>query len=300
MKSNAIIRIVIFSLTSLILLAILASALLANSLLTGLFDSGILEGLREITSHHSSGDVIMDGTGMSGEYDAESIRHLEIDWVSGTIIIRPGETNTVRIEESAVSDEDLCMNIRRSGSRLIIQYCEDNKVSIFNGSKLNADISKDLVITVPKDWVCESLEIDTASARVEIENLQIYELDFDGASGEFILDNCLLGDLDIDTASGDVTFSGSLNVLDFDAASASFSGVFVNAPKRIDMDSMSGDLDITLPADCGFTATVDSMSGAFHSDFSTTSSNGNYTYGDGSCKISVNGMSADVRIRRGE
>lgn len=298
MKSSAIIRIILFSIAILVLLGIFVSVMVFRSFMIDLDESGIIDTVQEIFEVRESDEIRIDGNGRSGEYDATQVRDLEIDWVAGTIIIQPGDTDTIRFEESAVSDTKYQMITKRSGDKLVLQFCEESVGSFGFGINYSNDLSKDLVITVPLDWVCDSLEIDTASARVEIRNLQINEVDFDGASGLCIFENCSIAELDIDTASGDVEFSGTLNTLDFDAASANFHGNLQNTPNSLKMDTMSGDLDITLPEDCGFVATLDTMSGDFSSDFQTTISNGKYTYGNGVCKINVKAMSGDVTIRK--
>jgi hypothetical protein len=298
MKTNAIVRIILFSLAILILLGILIGGLGIGTLVILLGESSVADAIEEVFTIDDS--VSVDGTGSSGRYDASQINNLEINWVSGTIVIQPGDTDTIRFEESAVSDEKYQLSYKKSGDRLVIQFCEESHTSWKFGVNINKDISKDLVITVPQHWICNSLEINTASARVEIRDLTIREVDFDGASGVFNLDQCIVDELDIDTASGDVEFSGELSILDFDAASANFYGVFLNVPKRMNVDSMSGDLDITLPENCGFSVSMDSMSSNFSSDFPTTVSNGNYVYGDQRCNININGMSSDATIRKGK
>ena len=62
------------------------------------------------------------------------------------------------------------------------------------------------------------------------------------------------------------------------------------------MDSMSGDLTLTLPEDAGFTVSLDAMSSDFSSDFPTVKKNKSYVCGDGHCKIEVSAMSGDVAI----
>lgn len=302
MKTNAIIRIVLFSIAILVLLGILASFLLVRNFVIDLNKSGFTEVIDEMFSINDSGVVSVDGTGRSGVYDATQINELEIDWVAGTIVIQPGDTNAIHFEESAVSDAKYQLVAKQSGDKLVIEFCEENFSGFtFNfGVSINNTVSKDLVITVPADWECESLEIDTASARVEVQDLNLRKVEFDGASGLCIFDNCMIEKLDIDTASGNVRFSGTLETLDFDAASANFNAVLQNVPQRLTMDSMSGDLDITLPAECGFTASVDVMSGDFSSEFPTSVSKGNYSYGDGSCRIDVVAMSGDITVRKGQ
>lgn len=287
MKTNAIVRIVIFSLAILMLLGILVAVLGFNMF--------IVDG----RVHFENDDLVeapveMFTTGaVSGE-----VRNIEIEWVAGSITIRPDESiSDIQIAEYCRTDSEHQMVYKQSGQTLKIKFCEESMK--FPSFGINVDVSKDLVILVPADWVCNSLEIDATSAEVEIHDLQIKELDFDGASGKFLLDNCDIVKLDIDTASGDVEFSGALKELDFDGASSNFRGEFTRAPSQLNMDTMSGDLEIILPESCGFECELDAMSGSFSSDFETETQNGIHTHGDGACKIRISAMSGDVDILKG-
>lgn len=133
-----------------------------------------------------------------------------------------------------------------------------------------------------------------------MKNITVREVELDSASGTAVFEDCTIEELDIDTASGDVEFSGTLNMLECDAASAKVHAVFHNVPRSLKVDAMSGDVDITLPGRCGFTANIDTMSGDFSSDFETTRKDNTYVHGDGSCRIGLSAMSGDVHIRRGE
>lgn len=232
-------------------------------------------------------------------FSASEISKLEIEWVAGEILIQTSDSDQIKVREDGFTDEKYAMVMKHTGNTLKIQFCEEGIASYF-GVNTRTDLTKDLTITVPRDWICESLEIECASATVEVNDLTIREVEFDGASGTCKFENCTVDEMDIDTTSGDIRFIGSLNILDCDAASASIYAVLSNTPSRLDMDTMSGDLDITLPADAGFTVTMDGMSSDFSSDFETTIKNGNQVCGDGRCRISIDAMSGDVTIRKGE
>ena len=302
MKTNAIIRIVIFSLVILVLSSILVGGI-------ALRDRGfdwvyrLHQGSEEVSpisadsaEHHENEenhDYASSAQRTSGKID-----ELSIDWASGSITIQPGDTDEILYEETGDFDSANAMVAKVSGSKLTIQYCKDGSF-LKGGFSFGGSLHKDLTITVPRDWVCRELEIDVASADLDIRELTIEEFDFDGASGRCTLTDCAVGEMSLDTASGDVTFSGTLDNLDCDSASAKLQLELKNCPRDIDVDTASGSLTMVLPEDCGFTVSLDALSGRFSSDFATTTQNGHHIYGDGSCKINVSSMSGGVTIRKG-
>ena len=232
--------------------------------------------------------------GSVGSADPAAIREIKIEWISGSVTVEPGDVQEITFLESGNGTDKYEMVWKQSGDELVIQYSKDSSIAGF-GLHFG-DGSKDLTVTVPRGWVCDSLELDTASTDLTVRNMIIREMEIDSASGTAKFENCTVSSLDVDTASGDVTFSGSLNELDFEAASASFTGVLENVPDKVKMDSMSGGLTLTLPEDAGFTVSLDAMSSDFSSDFPTVKKNKSYVCGDGHCKIDVDAMSGDVSI----
>lgn len=233
-------------------------------------------------------------TGSTGSASTEAIREIKIDWISGSVTVEPGDVQEITFLESGNGTDKYEMVWKQSGDELVIQYSKDSSIAGF-GLHFG-DGSKDLTVTVPRGWVCDSLELDTASTDLTVRDMIIREMEIDSASGTAKFENCTVSSLDVDTASGDVTFTGSLSELDFEAASASFTGVLENVPDQVNMDSMSGDLTLTLPEDAGFTVSLDAMSSDFSSDFPTVKKNKSYVCGDGHCKIDVSAMSGDVSI----
>ena len=233
-------------------------------------------------------------TGSVGSTDPAAIREIKIEWISGSVTVEPGDVQEITFLESGNGTDKYEMVWKQSGDELVIQYSKDSSIAGF-GLHFG-DGSKDLTVTVPRGWVCDSLELDTASTDLTVRDMIIREMEIDSASGTAKFENCTVSSLDVDTASGDVTFSGSLSELDFEAASASFTGVLENVPDKVKMDSMSGGLTLTLPEDAGFTVSLDAMSSDFSSDFPTVMKNKSYVCGDGHCKIDVSAMSGDVSI----
>jgi len=237
-------------------------------------------------------------TGYGVALDAASIRNMEIEWAAGSIGIQPMEITEIRISEKGVNQDahPMVWNVRNG--QLNIQYSKNTDHSFGIGLLLE-EHCKELVIQVPMGWQCDSLEIDAASASLEVSDLTIREMEFDGASGTCIFDNCTVEKLDVDTASGDVLFKGSLQQMDCDAASANIVLELTDVPRSLNLDTASGDLDVVLPSYAGFTVTMDTMSGSFESDFETVLRNGSHIWGDGKCRIDVDAMSGDVTVRKG-
>lgn len=289
MKTNAIVRIILFSLAILVLAGILITALSVNLFM---FRNS------SQTTDSISLPIAQDGFTNTCVADASQIQNIEIEWAAGSIqICRDTNATNITVAETNNGKDKYNMVCETSGDTLKIQF--SNESMKFPSFGISVDFSKDLVIHVPENWTCDTLEIDAASADLQITDMTIGTVDFDGASGDCLFDNCRVDTLDLDTASGDVEFSGSLNVLECDAVSADFRGVFDQMPSQLQFDGVSGNMDLTFPEDCGFTVALDSVSGDFESDFPTTLSNGNHVYGDGSCRIEADGVSGNITIRSG-
>lgn len=279
MKTNAIVRIIIFSIVILLLLGVLAMGL------------GIGSFIVDLDSFVDFGDY----TTGSGSVSADEVEKLSIDWASGSIKLQAGDTDTITFTEegSGVATYSMVYEVR--SKTLSISFSKP-ALQIGFGSVP----SKDLIITVPVDWVCIKLDIDAASTSADIENLTIQQIDLDSASNSFRFLNCTIGTLDVDGASNSIYLDGTLDRLSCDGMSTGISAVLSNVPEQIDLDGMSSELDVTLPADCGFRVTMEGLSNDFSSDFQVVSSGGSYVYGDGHCRIDVDGMSGKVTIRKGE
>ena len=289
MKTSAIVRIILLSLAILILTGILLGVLCFNMF--------IVDGIVHIDTGMNTVEPV--GVATTESFSAQ-IRNLDIEWVAGSIIIQTNDAiSEIQIEEISPVESDYQMVCQQYGQTLKIQYCNESQKYRLIGINDDDAVSKDLIITVPASWNCNTLEIDAAATEVTVSGQTINELDFDGASGKFTLENCKIVELDIDTASGDVEFSGILKSLDFDAASAKFHGEFHQVPNQLNLDAMSGDLTLVLPEYSGFYLELETLSGSFDSDFDFHTMGEHYECGDGACKIKVSAVSGDVSILKG-
>ena len=292
MKTSAIIRIIAFS---------IAIVVLTGLLIAGINYNALPFWWKSESDELQAGPVVSsDAEGISmGAVSTESISELEIEWAAGTITIVPGEeANTIRFWDDYIGDEKYLLYYEVHDGQLCIQYARGLDWHSGFGITLNDVQQKNLTVQIPADWVCQKLEIDSASAALEMHDLTIQTVDINTASGKCVFGNCNFYALDIDTASGDVIYSGSLHSLDCDAASAAITACFDNIPSRVDVDTMSSNVDITLPDHAGFTANMQGLSTQIESEFDCTSKNGAYVCGDGGCRIDVDSVSGKLHIRR--
>ena len=284
MKRNAIIRVIGWSVTLVVLLSLLVGSLvyfLPFPKQTAAEKVDATEFPAELST-----DFLNYGT------SAGDIREIEIDWVSGEIQIIPTEIDHIKVSEVAAHANTEAMLCRKDGDTLKVSFCKDEFVS------LKVIGTKNLTIQVPKDWACRKLEIDAASPKISVQGLTADEVDLDTAGGESRFDSCTLGELDADTASGNLYLTGTLENLEYDSASGSVEAELDNVPSKITMDTASGSLSLKLPKHAGFAVALDSLSGKLHSDFPTTLDGGRYLCGDGACKIEMNSLSGGVTVNQ--
>lgn len=162
MKTNAIVRVVIYSLVILLLI--------------GMLLMGLGVGTYIFTFRSGSGQHI-NGEKMS--IPADQVSDLHIEWAAGSILIQTADTDQITFSESGNFSEDYAMVYTLKGDTLKLEYSNAAVQIGFVSTP-----SKDLVITVPQNWTCEELELDGAALEVEINGLTIKGFDIDGASNE--------------------------------------------------------------------------------------------------------------------
>ena len=113
-------------------------------------------------------------TGSVGSADPAAIREIKIEWISGSVTVEPGDVQEITFLESGNGTDKYEMVWKQSGDELVIQYSKDSSIAGF-GLHFG-DGSKDLTVTVPRGWVCDSLELDTASTDLTVRDMIIREV----------------------------------------------------------------------------------------------------------------------------
>ena len=278
----------------------------------------------------SPGGTAGDASFGSGEI-TEKIERIELEWSSGRVELAQHGGSTVKIEErsSAELKQDERVHWRVDGTTLRIWFREPNGFDLLNFAK------KELTLTLPETLRLDAMEISVASAEVRgsvnAEKLTVdsasgavelttdaSELEADTASGEVRIHHsgtlekaafdtssgavtAELGDvryLKADTASGDLTFRLTIaERVEIGSASGKVCAVCDTAPDRLEVDTASGDVELTLPKDADFRLELDTASGKFVSEIPLSIQGEHYVAGSGKADFEIGTASGDITIR---
>lgn len=171
---------------------------------------------------------------MSQKY--ENVEKLKIEIGYSKLEIKQGEEFKV---ESNAKNENI--KIRKTSNTLTIK--EENTWNIFND-----DIESHIIITVPKYYFFEKIDIDAGSSELNISDIQTKSFDIDVGAGNVIISNLLVIDkADIDGGAGKVVINNSnLSNLDLDVGVGEFQILNSKLLENSDIDSGIGKLQISL------------------------------------------------------
>lgn len=181
-----------------------------------------------------------EGYDYSGEeysFDYEEINSVDVQWASGMVHVQRWSGDCIQVQEFA--DFELSERTRMScavtGQTLEIRY--RNGGGILNRMKG----SKWLTVLVP-DGMLEKLDMETASADVQIFDLELTGLDVSTASGIINATECYAQTANLTTISGNMELSMLYaEALVLETTSGELNGTAVSAGE-IAASSVSGDI----------------------------------------------------------
>jgi hypothetical protein len=247
-------------------------------------------------------------------FPAEGIDSLDIDWTAGTVSVTPYDGSDIKVTEYAQRDLDDREKLvtKVSGGTLEVDY-------VSPGLSINM-VTKKLEILVPQSLAAQldTLAVDATSADVSISDFTVASLDIDETSGEAMLKNIDAATADIGSVSGTIdiagfsaagltmeTTSGEMKLTDAsvdDMKTNSVSGghmlngTFKNVdagsvsgeiqigstvdPDKLNCESTSGSITVTLPGSSDLSVNYSTVSGRFNSEIAVKTSGGaaDYTF----------------------
>jgi len=240
------------------------------------------------------------------------VENLDVNWASGSVTVVTGDVDSVEIEEvcsKELSDEER-VHWRVEGDTLYVQFAKPG-LSVTTGVG-----EKKLTITIPQSIKLKEVEIDAASADITCEGTAAEKFELDTASGNITL-SAKAEEIHAETASGTITVSAEASEFQLESSSGailleqsgtakkigidSASGKIrasVDAVSEMEIDSASGEVELTVPDTLGFTLELDIASGNFESEIALTVNGERYIAGNGKAKFSIDTSSGNVKLRK--
>ena len=246
--------------------------------------------------HHGAA---LDGSYTGGEIrvPAESITALSIDWVAGDvkIMVTDGEEIVVteHVDRGIPEEYALCVE---ADNTLRIRYSND---------VWGIDMpEKDLTVLLPRT-VAENLtavDLSGVSAEFAVGKLTVRDaFSFDTTSGKLKTEvlTATGAKADVNSVSGDIELDGSFREVKAGSTSGEIDLMLRNAPAAVEVSTVSGEVDVELPAGTGFTLDYSTVSGELECDFPLTKSvDGKYVCGDGACRMEIGTTSGSLSVER--
>lgn len=247
---------------------------------------------------NEAGNVVNDYTGSDYALpDGRDITALDINWTSGEVEILVTSGNTVSLMERVEhgTSASYAMSVSEQDGVLKVRYVEDEFLTLPNLP------AKKLVVHLPRE-VAESLtevSFSSVSADFDVDPLTVKEkFTFSSVSGDLETDFITAEgvDAEVSTVSGKIELDGSFRQVSGESTSGELDLTLRTCPEVISLVSVSGNVDVEMPRNAGFTLNYDTVSGDLECDFAGKRSGEKFICGDGGCEISVSTTSGDLKI----
>lgn len=263
------------------------------------------------------------------EKDSGEIKEISLRFVDEDIKIIPTDGDVIRVEETsdrAIKEEDVMrygvkngeLTVQSGRNGRVFGWWNNYRISVkvmiprsFTGT---ADISTVSGTISGEGMNAETAIYATTSGDISLKNGTHETLRAGSVSGRIRIEGTEAETLRADTMSGDIRATGSFLEINADStsgtllfetekgrkidASTTSGGISIDCADaselgEISADSVSGDVEISLPADSGFTLSFDTVSGSQNNDFAMKAA----AYGNGRTEIDVNTTSGSLSMR---
>lgn len=288
MKRNAIARIVIWSLVAVLLISLLIVGINCSpsSFFTGDWSSGIIG----VTYKNSALYNVGGGT-VTDEFHS-----IKVNWTNGKINIESYDGEDTVISETEVAEKENKLRWRVEDGVLKIQ-----QMAAGMRFGLKKTPKKTLTVKIPSSAAekLKSVNTDSVSAEVNIIGVAASgKIEIDTVSGSAEMKNIKTARLDIDTVSGEVNAEGEISELESDSVSGDITVSSAVPLEKLDCDSTSGNIRLTIPKNSSFTLKADTVSGDISCGLPAVSESKNRRVcGDGSADFETDTVSGDLIIK---
>ena len=221
----------------------------------------------------------------------EAITDLDIDWISGSVILVEDATITgVKLEEvtDLTNEKELVHSYLNNGKLMIKFFASGHYCTKLTGYK------KELTVTYHPGLA--NVNIDITSGSLSAESITATKVNIDMTSGSAKVNKVIAEDIDIDLTSGSIEMNNiTTNTFDADLTSGTITSGFTLV-NNADYDLTSGKINLTLPIDGG-SVKVSKTSGKVNTERECIVNQNTYTFGTGAANFKVSMTSGTLNIK---
>lgn len=263
---------------------ILISVVLALMIISFSGCSGSMSYVYDNASKYSAGDRDI----------TDKIENIEIDYLTGTVTIVGGASDTISIKETSDKklEEKQKVHTYVDDDTLYVKFCASS-------NRINFDsIEKDLVIYIPDNIKLEDVSVSATAADFSSGGIVVEDMEVNTASGDVSVDSpCEKLTINVVSGSVDVN-THDVEKMSVNVVSGSSKFVFSDIPEKAEVGTVSGNVDIYIPEKSNVTIDANTKSGDVDCSIDSEKKGSKYIIGDGDNKIDLETISGDINIKR--
>ncbi len=224
-----------------------------------------------------------------------SIAVLDVNWIDGEVNIQYYDGDKIVLKESGSKtlEKEEQLHWWLDDGKLNIQYAA-------SGYKMDKFLNKELTILLPAGMELKQLKLDVVSADVQLSDVKAETVVINTVSGEAEGHIVSAGQITIETVSGEVDIAvDQATRMTTNTVSGNVVLRFEATPEKIDTGSVSGNVKICIPEDCGFRIVMNSVSGDVDCELPAHKEGKNtYTSGNEACRINIDTVSGNAVLEK--
>lgn len=239
----------------------------------------------------------------NGAYDvpASDVTSLDLRWLAGEVTVKPWMGDVIRFQEKVIGQVNRAAPYVEDALRygvenhtLYIQFCA---IGDYNNL-----LVKDLTVWVPMELAgaMKQLQTQMLSADLTVQELSINRLELQSVSGDVNLQGAQAEEANFSSVSGDMTWDGVIQAAAMKTTSGNITVVADQAPDRMSLSAVSGDVIIYMPLQVRFGVIYHTTSGTMGGDYPLFGTPGGekFYYGSSDLEYRVDTVSGDLTVNQ--
>ncbi len=230
------------------------------------------------------------------------IRKIEVEWLSGSVTVRRADGDSIEFFEDYQGEEKYRLRYSVENGTLHIQVCQSDDIRSIPAKALTLSLPdalyQELTFSVVSanltlsDVRADELELDSICGDIELDRIGASELKIGMTSGSGNIhgQSLTVSELELDSVSNDADLEGAFDSVAANTISGSVKLTSSSLPKEIGVNTVTGNITLTLPKDSAFRYEFNTISGKLNDSLPDAVSGSD-------AAVEINTTSGDLTLR---